>query len=558
MSVRGRHRKKHRVSRRDSVPAFIAKCQSVWQTNTLRWGILSAVAVWLAFPPVGCWPLAWLAPYGWIRLIQTPQLDGRRPFATLYLVGYAHWLLMTYWVTLPHWSAAIGWFFLAAYLAIYVIGFVWLARRLVHVAGWPSFLAAPLAWVAMEMARSYLFTGFALLPISHSQVEFVPILQIASYTGAYGVSFLIVLGAATIEHAVTSYSKGWRQSAWWALGMTVSVLGATLAYGYWTLSNPLPPKSQTKVAIVQGSYDTIFDTDQGRSLERSDFAFQNYCQLTFDATRRGDIDLVVWPESMFGRFYFVEDFDQESSEFDGPDNVAVERKRLIRQFGTNCLMGTGTMRYQGGRSEQYNTAAFFDASGEVVDTYHKMHPVMFGEYVPLATVFPILNRLSPNGGGLTAGTEPKLMQVGDVSFSPNICFENTVPHLISQQINQLERDRRVDALVTLTNDGWFWGSSLLDVHLACGVLRAVENRKPAIIAANTGFSAYISPMGRILAKGPRRDSKVIVADLSTTSAPQTVYTRVGDGFAFACVALCGLGVVTTFVNPSRVGSAGNG
>ena len=478
---------------------------------------------------------------GWIRLIRAPQLDGRRPYFTVYLVGYAHWLLMTHWVTLAHWSAAIGWFFLAAYLAIYVVGFVALARHLVHGAGWPCFISAPLAWVTMELARSYIFTGFALAPISHSQVEFPPILQIASWTGAYGVSFLIVLVAATVEQTAVDFREGRFSRSWRPVAIAIASFATCLSYGYWTIANPAPPRAQATVAVVQGSYDTIFDTDQRRALERSDRAFENYCRMTFDATRNNDVDLVAWPESMFLRYYFVEDLDR----IDGSnDAVAAERKQLIRQFGTKCLMGTGTTRYREGRSQQYNTAAFFDANGNVVDTYDKMHPVMFGEYIPFATVFPFLNKLSPNRGGLTAGTEPKLMQAGDLSFSPNICFENTVPRLIRWQVKQLEqRGERVDALITLTNDGWFWGSSLLDVHLACGVLRSVENRKPTIIAANTGLSAHIDQNGRVLAKGPRRKSDVIIADVVASSSPQTVYTKFGDWFAGSCVALCGIALI---------------
>ena len=89
-------------------------------------------------------------------------------------------------------------------------------------------------------------------------------------------------------------------------------------------------------------------------------------------------------------------------------------------------------------------------------------------------------------------------------------------------------------LVNLTNDGWFWGSSELDLHLMCGVFRAVECRKPLAIAANTGFSAVIDADGRILVQGPRRDTDVVVADvpLDTRRSP---YVRFGDWGAGLCL-----------------------
>ncbi len=92
-------------------------------------------------------------------------------------------------------------------------------------------------------------------------------------------------------------------------------------------------------------------------------------------------------------------------------------------------------------------------------------------------------------------------------------------------------------LVNLTNDGWFWGSSELDMHLACGVFRAVEMRKPLLIAANTGFSAWIDSSGRILKQGPRRATDYIIANVAIDSR-KSFYSLYGDLFAGFCLAAC--------------------
>ena len=96
-----------------------------------------------------------------------------------------------------------------------------------------------------------------------------------------------------------------------------------------------------------------------------------------------------------------------------------------------------------------------------------------------------------------------------------------------------------DLLVNLTNDGWFWGSSELDLHLACGVFRAVECRKPFLIAANTGFSAWIDGDGRIREQGPRRAQGIIVAE-PRIDRRYSWYLVHGDWFAGACLGVCGL------------------
>jgi apolipoprotein N-acyltransferase len=118
------------------------------------------------------------------------------------------------------------------------------------------------------------------------------------------------------------------------------------------------------------------------------------------------------------------------------------------------------------------------------------------------------------GEGLTAGEQAIVERIGGVRFAPSICYETVIPHLFRRQIHQLRaEDREPDVLVNLTNDGWFWGSSELDLHLICGVFRAVECRKPLLIAANTGFSAWIDGEGRIVEQGPRRETGFILADV---------------------------------------------
>ena len=132
--------------------------------ESFGWCLLSILLFWLSFPPVNWWLLAWISPYGWIRVIAQPALTGRRPVLSLYLAGWLHWLTMTYWVTLPHPLAALGWLVLAAYLAVFVVGFLLLSRILVHRTQVPFIIAVPVSWVSMELLRTYLFTGFGLVP----------------------------------------------------------------------------------------------------------------------------------------------------------------------------------------------------------------------------------------------------------------------------------------------------------------------------------------------------------------------------------------------------------
>jgi apolipoprotein N-acyltransferase len=139
---------------------------------------------------------------------------------------------------------------------------------------------------------------------------------------------------------------------------------------------------------------------------------------------------------------------------------------------------------------------------------------MFGEYVPLADRFPFLYRLTPLPGGLTAGTEPLVVHVAGYGVAPTICYETALPRAIRSIVNRLaSAGSRPDVIVNLTNDGWFWGSSELDMHLVAAIFRAVEVRTPVLVAANTGFSAAIDGSGRLLARGPRRATEPLMASV---------------------------------------------
>jgi apolipoprotein N-acyltransferase len=138
---------------------------------------------------------------------------------------------------------------------------------------------------------------------------------------------------------------------------------------------------------------------------------------------------------------------------------------------------------------------------------------------------------------VTPGDRPACFGLGDVCIVPNICYESVLSHLIRRQVNELkEAGNNPQILINLTNDGWFWGSSELDTHLACGVFRAVECRKPFLVAANTGISAWIDGDGRIRAEAARHTTDSLLAEVSL-DARESLYLRYGDWFAGVCLAM---------------------
>jgi apolipoprotein N-acyltransferase len=215
-------------------------------------------------------------------------------------------------------------------------------------------------------------------------------------------------------------------------------------------------------------------------------------------------------------------------------------------LGAPLLLGVDLVHCAVEGVRHYSTSILVDFDGRtrrarLSGRYDKMHPVAFGEYLPFGDWFPWMYDLSPLQGGLVPGKRAESFRIGKdkaVRVAPNICFETCVPHLIRWQVASLtERGEEPDLLVTQSNDGWFWGSAALDMHLVCAVFRAVECRKPLVTAANTGISAWIDADGNVLAQGGRREPAVVVAE-PRIDTRRSLYVRYGDWFAATCLAGC--------------------
>ncbi len=555
--------------------------RACWYKSTLPIALVGSVLLWASLPPLAWGWLGWVAPIPWLLLVATGRLPGRRPYLALYIAGFCFWMLALQWLRLPHPATSLGWIALSAYLAIYLPLFVGLSRVARHRIGLPLWLAAPTVWTGLEFARAHLLTGFLMGSLAHTQVQWTALIQIADLVGEYGVDFVLVLVASCItellrmwvpalannldmESTAGGQSKRPPRLLVASLKLcapAVAALGATLLYGYDRLINDAIEPGHypgPRVALIQGNSlaEWKFDPERERQI------MQEYCDLSRravdEAKKTGDgraLDLVVWPETMFRRPLYTFHPDYKPPEYatrtieqvtrDGPEGLA----ELAKQLGTPILVGIDRAHFLPDASaqespppaERYNSAVLVDRDGKIIGTYDKIHRVMFGEYIPFAKSFPFLYGWTPLTGGIEAGREPAgLLLDGIYCFAPNICYETAIPHVIRRKVFALQNVRHVpDVLVNLTNDAWYWGASELDMHLACGVFRAVEARLPLVIAANGGISAWIDHFGNIRAESPRQEPDVIIADVEPSTI-RSRYVEYGDWFAGSCLIACTL------------------
>jgi len=531
-----------------------------------HWALgLSATAcllLYASFPPLNLSLLAWLAPVGWVYLVRQTELSGRRPYRTIWLTAAVFWFVLLEGIGRAFWANYIGLVLLGSYLALYQVVFVALSREAVHRWRMPVMLAAPTIWTGLELVRGHLITGFSMALLGHTQVTMTRLIQCADTFGAYGVSFVVMFVAACFARIVPIQQE--RRNFWYALP-AAAVLAVVFCYGDWRLRSADNSTAKLKVALIQGTEDTEFHSDVEVARQRAVATFNQYWHLTTDVVaRHKDLDLIVWPESVFSGTVpeliregeitpppgvdlsdeeFEERFREHAEAFHEKVRQAAATFNATPTAGeaarrTYLLVGTDSIHVTGTTQRIYNTALLIDPDGNIAGEYFKMHRVMLGGCVRLGETWPWRYDLVPVGRGVTPGDRPAAFDVHDVRLTPSICFESTVPHLIRRQVRELTaRGQTPQMLVNLTNDGWFWGSSILDLQLTCAVFRAIELRRPFAIAANTGLTAAIDHKGRILQILPRRKPGFLTQEFHAAST-HSLYERWGDAPALLCLCCC--------------------
>ena len=543
-----------------------------WYRSTFFLGVAGSLLLWLAFPPVAWGWLGWLAPGPWLIVIRR-QSPGKRPYGALYVAGLMFWLAAIQWLRLPHPATCIGWFALSAYLACYLPAFAWLTRVGVHFIQLPLWIAAPVVWTGLELLRAHLLTGFLMAALGHTQVQWPAVLQISDTFGGYGVSFLMMLVAAAITTIIPqSWCERTRpvtsstETFWVARLVPPVVAGLAMIvavwYGHWRIDQ------LAKLQAVAGSENSPYVAlIQGNSLatwkyepQRQQQIMAEYVGLSEQAVRTAEqhgkgqpLDLVIWPETMFRtslvsaddgvslpaetgttieamQTYAPRELAALSNHLQTPVLVGIDRRHIVASSGNHEAAFPDF--------NAYNSVVLADKNGNLLGIYDKVHRVMFGEYVPLVGIIPFFDRIAAITGGIEAGLGPVAITIDGIRYAPTICYETVIPHVIRRHIAELTAaGDKPDVLVNLTNDAWYWGSSALDMHLNCGIFRAIECRTPLVIAANGGLSASIDSCGQVLEKSPRQATDVLLAKVPLDPR-SALYTTTGDWFSGICLVGC--------------------
>jgi apolipoprotein N-acyltransferase len=507
----------------------------------------SGLLLVLAFPPLNVYPVAFIALVPLLLSLQGKDLKAA--FYLGMMSGFIYFLGTVYFVShsmhvygyVPVVITLFAVVVLCMYLALYVGVFSLLFRYLRDKSQMPASIIAPLLWVSLEFLRTYALTGFPWSVLGYTQYTFLTLIQIADITGIYGISFLVVAVSGMLSDIIlyrreqNSKSPGVRWPVAASIVFTSIIIIFTLFYGVAKLDVE-ENKEQIKASVIQGN----IPQDHKWDLEFQHDVIRRYQELAKEANAENP-DLIIWPESALPFIFgYQEALTGDVVEFQ-------------KQLGSYLLFGSVTGKGGTQKSSRLaNSAVLLSPQGDVLSIYDKMHLVPFGEYVPLKKFLPFIEKIVMAVGDFEPGKEYVVMDTPFAKIGNLICYEIIFPGLVREFVV-----RGANVLVTITNDAWFGRTSAPYQHFSMAVFRAVENRVPVVRSANTGISGFIDAKGRIVNK-----SEIFVEASLTETVPlgkdKSMYTKVGDVFAWLCMAGSLLMIVIRIFQGRKVEKAAAG
>ncbi|HEX9984749.1 MAG TPA: apolipoprotein N-acyltransferase [Thermoanaerobaculia bacterium] len=485
---------------------------------------LSGALFAFAFPDVA---QGWLAFVAFAPLLVAilRAKSNRQAVLLGWLSQTIAWLLMVPWVVrvmshyggLPYAVGVLLLLAMALILGAYGALFAWIVRRLQLDAAFSRWLMVPLAWAAIEYARTYLLTGFPWNLIATAIVDYPTLIQIDRAAGPYFVAAMIVFPSTVITWWVTQKPSapqrvviggllGILALTWWGTGLVASKL----------LVRPsgIPP---VKAAMIQPN----IAQEMRWNAENTVAIYQRMMAMTNTAIANG-AQIVIWPESTVPLSYSSTPFYKETIE------------ELSTRHNVDIILGS-VAEDPRDRNRLWNSA-FLASNGKTIGHYDKIRLVPFGEYVPLRKLLFFAEKMVRAVGEFSFGTNDQPL-AGKLRYGPAICYEVVYPQLTRTQIRN-----GAEVIVTITNDAWFEGSSAPRQHLNQARLRAIEGDRYMLRAGTTGISAFIDPTGQIKSFLPMGQEGIVYAEFQPRHT-KTLYVRFGDWFAWVAAGVVLIAIV---------------
>ncbi len=495
---------------------------------------LAGGATTLALPPIDFWPapLVTFSILVWLTDGAAGSRYGGMVAAAVagWWFGFGYFLSGIYWTGYAFLVEAdvFGWLMpfaiigLPAYLALYT-GLGLALARLIWPRGAMRVLALALALTVAEWLRGHLLTGFPWNAFGYALMSPSWLAQGSAVVGLWGMTFLAV--SIYASPAVLADDRVDTPRPWLAPVVSAAVLAMLAAYGAIRMARtPTDYVADVRLRLMQPN----LQQDEKFRPSAKQSVMKRYLELSDRASGENstgvrDITHLIWPESAFPFFLTRE-----------PDAMA----QIAALLPAGTVLITGAIRAPEETTgapitRAYNSVYVIDNRGSVLSIYDKVHLVPFGEYLPFQSALERIGlmQLTRIRGGFIAGDRHRAVRVPRApDMLPLVCYEIIFPG------EAVPRGERPGWLLNLTNDGWFGISAGPYQHFQQSRIRAIEEGLPLVRVANTGISAVVDPVGRVIASLPLGVEGVLDARLPRP-IPPTIYARIGDTPTFLVIGL---------------------
>ncbi len=467
--------------------------------------------------------MAWIAliPLFFALKNQTPK----RAAILGWLFGFVQFAAILYWISILEEAKELGplaWAALVSYLSLFFMvfgfGFSHLERRFKNSVVW----IAPFLWTALEFLRgTQPWGGFNWGEIGYSQAPYPAVLYVTSFTGEYGLTFLIVWTNFALANMLMDFIElrinpkpliGLNKSTKLKYLIPMTVVFINTSLGHLNLEKTALEKRGI-VVLLQPCIDQA--VKWSRSYEEE--TYKRFEALIQDCASTNP-DLIVWPET-----------GAPSLLRWNPKSLSLV-KNIVSRSKTPQLVGCLDLsRGKPGTIFYFNAAIHFDPSGAILGVYCKRHLVPFGEFMPFQKYLSFLGPIVQSLGSFEPGPAYVKFPAKSFTYSPTICYEATFPGDVQKALKN-----NADALVSISNDAWYGNTAAAFQHALMEVVRAAEERRPLLRAANTGISLITDPFGRILISTKLFENRFLAGDVWLAKDNKTIYSMFGNWFTWFC------------------------
>lgn len=485
-------------------------------------GFLSGILLGLSFPPV---PLPYLIFAGLIPYLIV--IEKRMTLAEInrftYFTAFFFNIITLYWV--GSWTKDADPFLMVAGTVLMFFNPIvflipstlyYYARK--HFGLRTSLLLLPWFWLFYEYIYSITDFKFPWLSLSNSLPYFLSYIQVAEWIGSYGLTILIVY----VNVFGFFCWKMWKKEIklrWAEPVILLSLIILPIIYGQYKIKSELEIKGKVKVGLIQPNLNPNKKWELGNLDKQLDL----YLELSEKAIIQ-NAEIVIWPETALPVYLLSKRYTKYKSRiqnFVNETNITLVTGMPHAEFFydlENAPVEAKPLKNSNGVYTSYNSILYF-APGKKVEQYGKIKLVPFGEKVPLVDVFPVLGKWikwnvgisSWNTGTDTLVYSTEISQNSSVNICGIICIESIYPDFVSAFVN-----KDADFIAVVTNDSWYGNSSGPYQHKEISVLRAVENRKPVVRAANGGISCIINSLGHTITASEMFTQDVVIGDINLT------------------------------------------